>query len=66
MEISKDLSQGWDTLDEAIDFFMNLCLELTVLKKLPEPPTDLFIHVSTFPELSDEQVDNLEVTLEIL
>ena len=66
MEISKDLYQGWDTLDEAIDFFMNLCLELTALKRLPDPPTDLLVYVSTEPELSDEQMDNLEVTLESL
>ncbi len=64
MEISKDLYQGWDTLDEAIDFFLNLCLELTVLKRLPDPPTDLYINIHTEPDLSDAQVDTLNITLE--
>ncbi len=66
MQISKDLYQGWDTLDEAIDFFLNLCLELQALKRLPDPPTDLFVCVETDPELSDEQMDSISVTLENL
>lgn len=67
MELRKDLYVGWETLDEAIDFFLNLCLELTALKKLPDPPSDLFLHVSINGEdLSDEQLDRVGVTLESL
>jgi len=66
MQIVKDLYQGWDTLDETIDFFLNLCLELQALKRLPDPPTELFVHVKTDPQLSDEQYDSITVTLENL
>lgn len=39
-----ELKQCWDTIDEAIDYFLNLVLELQAAKRQPEPPTELFIH----------------------
>jgi len=67
MEAKFDLYQGWDTIDEAIDFFLNLCLELTALKKQPNTPSNPFIHVTINDEdLSDEQMDSVEVNLNFL
>ena len=67
MDIKMDLYQGWDTLDEAIDFFLNLCLELLALQRLPDPPANLFIHVTSYgEELTDMQLEGVGVTLESL
>ena len=67
MEAKFDLNQGWGTLDEAIDFFLNLCLELTALKKQPDTPSNPFVHVSIGEEdLTDEQLDKVKITLDFL
>ena len=67
MNFRKDLYQGWDSCDEAIDFFLNLCLELTALKRLPDPPVDVYVHVTiNGKDLTDVQLEKLEVTLETL
>jgi len=66
VHVQFDLYHGWDTIEEAIDFFLNLCLELTALKKLPDAPSKPF--VSAFlrdEELTDEQCDKMCVTLEL-
>ena len=65
MEIKNDLYKGWDTIDEAIDYFLELILTLQNLKRAPNPPTDLFTHVTVNGEdLSDEQMDGIEISLE--
>ena len=67
MEIKNDLYQGWETLDEAIDFFLDIVLTLHNLKRSPSPPTDLFTHVTINGEpLTDEQMDGVEINLESL
>jgi len=60
-----DLYHGWETIDEAIDFFLNLCFELTVLKMLPDAPSNPFVHAFFRDrKLTDEQCDKMCVTLE--
>jgi len=67
LKVEFDLYQGWKTIDEAIDFFSNLCLELKALKKLPDPPNNPFIHAFLEgEELTDEQFDKMRVILDFL
>ena len=67
MEIKTDLYEGWETIDEAIEFFLEVVLTLHNLKRSPNPPTDLFMHVTINGEdLSDEQLDGVGITLESL
>ena len=35
--VNIELKQTWETLDEAINYFLNVVLDLQVLKRLPEP-----------------------------
>ena len=67
MVIVDDLYQGWETLDEAIKYFLELILTLHNLKRSANPPTDLFTYVTIDGEtLSDEQTDGVAVALESL
>ena len=54
--INKTLENGWATIDEAQDFFLNLVLELQALKRLPSPPTDLFLSIETGDNMLDSKV----------
>ena len=62
------IKQSWDTLDEAIQYFLDLVLDLAALKRLPEQPTDLFLFVdSQDPEIKDKLHNNdLSITFENL
>ncbi len=67
MEIKNDLYQGWETIDGAIDYFLEIVLTLHNLKRSPNPPTDIFTHVTiNGDDLSDEQIDGVGITLESL
>lgn len=67
MVIIDDLYQGWETLDEALDYFLDIVLTLHNLKRSPNLPTDLFVHVTLNGEpLTDEQMDGVGVSLESL
>ena len=37
------LEESWETLDDAIGYFLNLVLDLKSLQRLPNPPTDIFL-----------------------
>lgn len=56
------LEQSWETLDQAINYFLNLVLDLQAAKRFPELPTDLFISYEGV-ELDDAQQDNLQLVL---
>ena len=67
MKIRKDLYNSWDTIDEAIDYFLDLVLDLKALKRMPNPPSDLFTYVTNGgKELDDEIMDDIIITLESL
>lgn len=51
-----ELEQCWDTLDDAISYFLNLVLDLQAAKRFPEPPTELFI----YHEVKDKDREKLE------
>ena len=61
--VNIQLEQTWDTLDEAIDYFLGLVLDLKVLKRLPDPPKELFLHVETTHKIPDGCFDDLTITL---
>ncbi len=56
------LEQSWDTLDDAIDYFLDVVLDLKALKRLPEPPEELFLLV-TADKMPNECYDTLEIEL---
>jgi len=56
IQVDIELKQSWDTLDEAISYFLDLVLELKALQRQPEPPTDLFLSIETGDIDLDEQV----------
>ena len=61
-KVNIELKQTWDTLDDAIDYFLDIVLDLKVLKRLPKPPVDLFLNVES-PKMSDSAYDDLTITL---
>jgi len=64
-KVNIGLNQTWDTLDDAIDYFLDIVLDLKALKRLPEPPTELFLSVKS-PNMPDEAYDGLTITLTTL
>ena len=66
--VNINMEQSWDTLEEAVSYFLNLVLDLKALQRLPNPPTDLFIHAI----VGDEELQNklyeqdVEIVLESL
>jgi len=61
-KVDIQLEQAWDDLDEVIDYFLDIVLDLKVLKRLPEPPTELYLKVES-PYMSDNAYDDLTITL---
>lgn len=61
-KLNIDLEKYWESLDQAIDYFLNLVLELQAAKRFPEPPVDLYISYEGV-ELSDKQDENLKLVL---
>ena len=61
-KVNIELQQTWDTLDDAIDYFLNIIVDLKVLKRLPEPPGGLFLNVES-PFMPASAYDNLTITL---
>ena len=61
--VNIQLEQTWDTLDEAIDYFLDLVLDLKVLKRLPDPPEELFLHVKATSKIPEGCFDDLTITL---
>ena len=61
-ELNIRLEQSWNTLDEAINYFLDLVLSLHASKRFPEQPTDIFLHVDGF-EIGDDERDKLTITL---
>ena len=61
-EVSITLEQTWETLDRAIDYFLDIVLDLKALKRLPEPPTDLYITLEGV-ELPDNFYDKLKIKI---
>ncbi len=67
MKMSFELYEGWETIDEAIDFFQELCLDLRALKKLNPEPDNPFVHVLIKgEELTDKQLTDVSVKLDFL
>lgn len=63
-KVQIELEQSWDTLDRAINYFQDIAKDLEVLKRLPEPPTDLFLMIETGDKNLDEKIlDNFSITL---
>ena len=62
-EVNIELKQSWDTLDEAIEYFLDVALDLKVLKRLPDLPTDLFLHVESSEQVPDDFYDTMTITL---
>ena len=62
-EVNIELQQSWDTLDSAIDYFLDIVLDLKALKRLPELPADLFLEVKSVPKMPEGCYDNLTITL---
>jgi len=52
-----ELEQSWETIDEATDYFLGLVLDLKALKRLPEPPTELYLRVEIEDVSLQEKVD---------
>ncbi len=49
--------------DEAIDYFLDIVLDLKALKRLSEPPTDLFLQVESDVRVPDNFWDTMTITL---
>lgn len=62
-DVNIKLEQTFDTLDDAIGYFLDVVLDLHSLKRLPEPPTDLFLHVTSQAKVPDDFFDTLTITL---
>ena len=60
--IEIQLEQNWDTLDDAIDYFLDVVLDLKALKRLPSQPMDLYLSVES-PNMTDGAYDDLTITL---
>ncbi len=61
-KVNIQLEQTWDNLDDAIDYFLDVVLDLKALKRLPEPPEELFLNVVS-PDMLDSAYDDLTITL---
>lgn len=61
------IQQTWDTLDDAIDYFLTLVLDLQAYKKHPEIPSDLFLNIKPNNKKNEKLLDDgCEIFLEDL
>ena len=60
-----ELRENWDTLDEAIAYFLAVSEDLKVLKRLSEQPVNIYIRIegAGLSELSEEQRNELTIML---
>ena len=65
IQVDIELKQSWDTLDEAISYFLDLVLELKALQRQPEPPTDLFLSIETNDTNLNEKVYNKDPSISL-
>lgn len=57
-----ELKQDWETLDEAIGYFLDLVLDLKAAQHFPDPPADLYL-VFNGAGVDMDKIDDLTVTL---
>ena len=57
-----ELRQTWDSLDDAIDYFLDVVLDLKALKRLADPPAELYLSVES-TDMPDSAYDDLIITL---
>jgi len=61
-KVNIELEQTWDSLDDAIDYFLDVVLDLKALKRLPEPPKELYLkHYRAYQDFL--HYDDLTITL---
>ena len=58
-----ELKQCWETIDEAIDYFLNLVLDLQAAKRQPELPTDLYLDIAFEGKIEDEILCSMSIRL---
>ena len=61
-KVNIELQQSWDSLDDAIDYFLDIVLDLKALKRLPKPPGELYLSVES-SDMPDDAYDDLTITL---
>ena len=66
MQTNIELKQSWNTLDEAITYFLDVVLDLKALQRLPDPPTDLFLAIDTDDPKIDDKLCEHNYTIRIV